>query len=90
MNFCATSFLYRYYNESKCRSIDTLVLVQSVGLSMVENLEENGRADLKQAQLAGAGNGLCAPLDLQLVEDPAVVSFNRIQGQEKPFADLVV
>jgi len=45
---------------------------------------------LQQAQLAGASDGFGAALNLQLVEDPAVMPFDRVQGEEKPFADLPV
>ena len=45
---------------------------------------------LQQAQLAGTGDGFGAALHLQFVEDPAVVPFDRVQGQEKPLADLSV
>ena len=43
---------------------------------------------LQQAQLAGAGDGFGAALHLEFVEDPAVVPFDGVQGQEKPLADL--
>jgi hypothetical protein len=41
-------------------------------------------------QLAGAGDGFGAALHLQLVEDPAVVPFDGVQGEEEPLADLPV
>ena len=43
---------------------------------------------LQQTQLAGAGDGFGAALHLEFVEDAAVVPFDGVQGQEKPFADL--
>ena len=45
---------------------------------------------LQQAQLVGAGDGFGAALHLEFVEDPAVVPFDGVQGQEKPLADLPV
>ena len=45
---------------------------------------------LQQTQFAGAGDGFGAPLHLQFVEDPAVIPFDRVQGQEKPLADLTI
>ena len=45
---------------------------------------------LQQAQLPGAGDSLGAPLNLQLVEDSAVMPLDGIQGEEKPLSDLVV
>ena len=46
--------------------------------------------NLQQTQLAGAGDSFSAPLDLQFVKDLPIMPFNGIQGEEKPFADLVV
>ena len=43
-----------------------------------------------QTQLAGACDGFGAPLDLELAEDLAIVSFHRVQCEEEPFADLVI
>ncbi len=45
---------------------------------------------LDQTQLTGTGNGFRAPLDLELVEDVAIVPFDRVQRQEQPLPDLVV
>lgn len=45
---------------------------------------------LQQAQLTGAGDGLGAPLDHELAEDHAVVSFDRIHGEEESLADFTV
>ena len=45
---------------------------------------------LQQVQLAGAGDGFGAALHLEFVKDPAVVPFDRVQGQEQPLADLPV
>ena len=41
-------------------------------------------------QLAGAGCGFGAVLHLQFVKDLAVVPFDRVQGEEKPLADLAI
>ena len=41
-------------------------------------------------RLAGARDGFGAALHLQFVEDPAVMPFDRVQGQEKPRADLTI
>ena len=45
---------------------------------------------LQQTQLAGAGYGFGAALNLEFVEDSAVVPFNRVQGEEKPLANLTI
>jgi hypothetical protein len=45
---------------------------------------------LEQAQLTGAGNGFRAPLYLQFVENPAVVAFDRVQGEKEPLANLLI
>ena len=45
---------------------------------------------LQQTQLAGAGYGFGAALDLQFVEDSAVVPFDRVQGEEQPLANLSI
>ena len=45
---------------------------------------------LQKAQLARAGDGFRTPLDLKLAKDVAVVPFNRIQGEEKSFSDLMI
>ena len=48
------------------------------------------RKRLQQTQLVGAGDGFGAALDLKFVENPAVMPFDRVQGQEQPFTDLAV
>ncbi len=53
-------------------------------------VEEYKQLPLQQTQLAGAGDGFGAALHLQFVEDPAVVPFNRVQGQEEPLANLAI
>jgi hypothetical protein len=45
---------------------------------------------LQQIQLAGAGYGFSAPLNLQFVINSAAVPFNRVQGEEKPLTDLTI
>ena len=45
---------------------------------------------LEQAQLTGAGNGFSATLNLQFFKNPAVVPFDRIEGEKKPLADLSI
>ena len=45
---------------------------------------------LQQTQLAGAGYGFGAALNLQFVKDSAVVPFDRVQGEEKPLANLTI
>jgi hypothetical protein len=52
------------------------------------NIEENGT--LQQTQFAGTRDGFGAALNLQFVKNLAVVPFDRIQGQEKPLADLSI
>jgi hypothetical protein len=39
---------------------------------------------------AGRGDGFYTPLDLEFIEDSAVVALECIEGDEKPFPDLVV
>src|SRR5690349_430698 len=38
---------------------------------------------LRQTELAGAGDGFGPPLDLELAEDPTVMAFHRVQGEEQ-------
>ncbi len=45
---------------------------------------------LHEPQLAGAGDGLGAPLDLELLEDPAVVALDGVESEEEALADLLV
>jgi hypothetical protein len=45
---------------------------------------------LQQIQLASTGYRFGAPLNLQLVKDFPVVSFDSIQSQEKPLTDLMI
>ena len=45
---------------------------------------------VQQTQFAGAGDGFGAPLNLQFVEDFAVMPFDRVQGEEKSLADLTI
>ena len=45
---------------------------------------------LQQTQLAGASDGFGAALNLELFKDSAVVPFDRVQGEEKPFANLTI
>ena len=45
---------------------------------------------LQQAQLAGASDGFGAALHLEFVEDPAVVPFDSVQGQEKALTNLAI
>ena len=45
---------------------------------------------LDQAELTGAGDGLGPPLDLQFLEDPAVMALDRIQSQEQPCTDFPI
>ncbi len=59
-------------------------------LSREENVEEFERLQLHQSQLAGAGDGFCAALHLKFVKDSAVVPFDRVPGEEKPFANLTI
>jgi len=51
------------------------------------NLAENG---LQQTQFASASDGFGAALNLQFVKNFAVMPFDRIQGEEKPLADLSI
>ena len=45
---------------------------------------------LQQTQLAGTGDSFGATLNLQFVKDSAVVPFDRVQGEEKPLANLTI
>src|SRR2546425_12110617 len=45
---------------------------------------------LQQTQLAGTCDRFGAPLDLEFAKDFPIVSFHRIQGQEKPLAHLLI
>jgi hypothetical protein len=45
---------------------------------------------LRQAQLAGAGDGFGPPLDLEFAEDPAVVAFHRIEGEEQSCPNFLI
>lgn len=45
---------------------------------------------LEQAKLTGAGDGLGAAFDLELVEDHAVVALDSIEGEKESLADLAV
>ena len=45
---------------------------------------------LQQAQLAGASYRFGATLNLQFVKDFAVMPFDRVQGEEKPLANLSI
>ena len=49
-----------------------------------------GTLTLQQTQLTGAGDGFGAPLNLQFAIDIAIVPFDRVQGEEKPLADLTI
>lgn len=59
-------------------------------LSRWEKEEEYEHVRLQQTQLAGAGDGFRATLHLEFVIDSAVVPFNRVQGEEKAFANLTI
>ena len=45
---------------------------------------------LQQTQLTGSGYSFGAPLNLQFVINSAVVPFDRVQGEEKPLANLTI
>ena len=45
---------------------------------------------LQQTQLAGTCDRFGAPLDLEFVKDFPIVSFHRVQGKEKPLANLMI
>ena len=45
---------------------------------------------LQQTQLAGTCDRFGAPLDLEFAKDFPIVSFHRVQGEEKPLANLVI
>jgi len=69
----------RSMSTQQCWRIDTLVLLGGVILNdRGENVEEYRTLYFQQPQLAGAGYGFGAPLNLQLVEDSAVVPLDRI------------
>jgi hypothetical protein len=45
---------------------------------------------LQQTQLAGTCHRFGAPLDLELAKDFLIVSFHRLQGEDKPLAHLLI
>ena len=45
---------------------------------------------LQQTQLAGTCDRFGAPLDLEFAKDFPIVSFHRVQGEEKPLANLLI
>src|SRR6266700_2069151 len=45
---------------------------------------------LQQTQCARTGNRFGTSSDLQLAEDVLIVSFHRFQGEDKPFANLLI
>ena len=45
---------------------------------------------LEQAHLAGASNGSGAPLRMLLIEDAAVMAFDRVEGHESHRGDFLV
>jgi hypothetical protein len=45
---------------------------------------------LQQTQLAGTGDRFGAPLNLEFAKDFLIVSFHRVQGKDKPFANLAI
>ena len=45
---------------------------------------------LGQAELARACDRLSTPLDLEFAEDLAIVSFDRVQGEEQPLSDFMI
>src|SRR5713226_2629190 len=45
---------------------------------------------LQQTQLAGTCDRFGAPLDLEFAKDFPIVSFHRVQGEEKPLAHLMI
>src|SRR5579872_297708 len=48
------------------------------------------QARLQQTQLAGTCDRFGAPLDLEFAKDSPIVSFHRTQGEEQPFAHLLI
>lgn len=67
----------------RCGREDTKVLMRVLlwGVNDWLSCQTSGEA-LEQAELARSGDRFSPPVDLQLVEDNAVVSFDCIQGQE--------
>src|SRR5512142_3366607 len=49
-----------------------------------------GGVKLEQTQLAGPSSSLGAALHLEFAEDAAVMTFDCVQCQEEPCADLLV
>ena len=45
---------------------------------------------LQQTQFAGASDRFGAALNLQFVKNFAVMPFDRVQGKEKPLANLTI
>ena len=45
---------------------------------------------LQQTQLAGTCDRFGAPLDVEFAKDVPIVSFHRVQGEEKPLANLMI
>ncbi len=59
---------------------------------VLENVVVVNRVNLtsQQTQLAGTGYSFGAPLDLQFAKDIPIVPFDRVQGEEKPLANLTI
>ena len=45
---------------------------------------------LQQTEFTRTGNRFGTPLDLQLAKDFLIVSFHRVQGEDKPLAHLLI
>ncbi len=91
-NICATYSLHKEYTGHTVLAYRHV----SVGgrccfrLLKGEKVEEYECLQLQQTKLAGAGDGFRAALHLEFVEDPTVVPFDRIEGEEEAFADLSI
>jgi len=75
----------RIISPTRCDRTDTLVLLQVLFIGITGNIK--GNRSLQQTQLAGAGDRFGAAVDLQFVENFAVMPFDRVQGQEQPLAN---
>ena len=73
--------------EEQCSSVGLLNRLQAVLESACVGTLT---CRLQQTQLAGPCDRFGAPLDLEFVKDFPIVSFHRVQCEEKPLAHLLI
>jgi len=84
--FGANCLMQRYYTFARGSAIDTLVWVEV--LFWITEKKCGGL--LEQVHFASAGDGFSAPVYLQFFENSAVVTFDRIQGEEQALANFMI